>query len=119
MDLERIYGVARTSKYPVELKERAVTMVRELERERGRGRGAIAQVARDLGIHKEALRHWVGQDEAGRRPSGERVEGSDADKNVRIQELERRVRELERANSILKAASAFFAKELDPPPPKW
>jgi transposase len=47
------------------------------------------------------------------------VAGSESDKDARIAELERRVRELERANSILKAASAFFAREMDPPPPKW
>jgi transposase len=117
LDLERIYGVAGTSRYPVELKERAVAMVRD-RRRAGRGRGAIAQVARDLGVHPEALRHWLAQDDVGRRPSGERVAGSEAQKDARIGELERRVRELERANSILKAASAFFAKELDPPPPR-
>jgi transposase len=118
LDLERIYGVAAANKYPVELKERAVAMVRELERERGRGRGAIAEVARHLGVHKEALRYWVQQDDVGQRPSGVRVAGSEADKDARVKELERRVRELERANSILRAAAAFFAKELDPPPPK-
>lgn len=106
------------AKYPVELKERAVAMVRERQRE-GRGHGAIAQVARDLGVHKEALRHWVRQDDSGKRPSGELVDGSESDKDAQIRELQGRVRELERANSILKAASAFFAKELDPPPPKW
>jgi transposase len=118
LDLGRIYGMAAAAKYPVELKERAVALVRERQRE-GRGRGAIAQVARDLGVHPEALRHWLAQDDAGRRPSGGRVAGSESDKDARINELERRVRELERANSILKAASAFFAKEMDPPPPKW
>ncbi|WP_157121625.1 transposase [Nocardia miyunensis] len=46
-------------KYPAELRVRAVEMVRELEGELGQGRGAIARVARDLGIHKEALRNWV------------------------------------------------------------
>jgi transposase len=63
-------------------------------------------------VHPEALRHWLGQDDAGRRPSGERVAGSESEKDARIGELVR-------ANSILKAASAFFAKEMDPPPPKW
>ena len=110
--------MAAAAKYPVELKERAMALVRERQRE-GRGRGAIAQVARDLGVHPEALRHWLVQDDVGRRPSGERVVGSASDKDARINELEQRVRELERANSILKAASAFFAKEMDPPPPKW
>jgi transposase len=64
------------------------------------------------------LRYWVQQDSAGLRPSGARVEGSEAEKDGRIKELEREVRELERANSILRAAAAFFAKELDPPPPR-
>lgn len=110
--------MAGARKYPVELKQCAVALVRDLERERGRGRGAIAQVARDLGVNPEAVRHWVRQDERGQRPDGGRVEGSPADKDVRIKELEGRVRELERANSILKAASAFFAAELDPRPPR-
>jgi transposase len=48
-------GVAAASKYPAELKERAVAMARELERELGPGRGAIARVAAQLGIHPEAL----------------------------------------------------------------
>ncbi|WP_158605536.1 hypothetical protein [Amycolatopsis panacis] len=48
--------MARPSKYPVELKERAMAMVRELERELGRGKGAIARVAQQLGVNPEALR---------------------------------------------------------------
>ena len=106
-------------KYPAELRERAVEMVRELEREMGQGRGAIARVACDLGIHKEALRNWVRQDQRGHLPGGDRGEAAPGDKDARIRELEARLREVERANSILKAAASFFAKELDPPPPKW
>jgi transposase len=111
--------MAGQQKYPVELKERAVAMVRERERQLGGRRGATAQVARDLGVHKEALRHWVRQDGAGSPPSGVRVADSPADKDARIRELEQRNRELERANSILKAAASFFAREMDPPPPRW
>lgn len=118
MDLERIYGMAGTRKYPVELKVRAVAMVRELERELGRGKGAIARVAQQLGVHPEALRGWVRAEEKGQRPSGERVQGSVADKDARISELEREVYELRRANDILKAASAFFAQEMNPRPPR-
>ncbi|MGW5513863.1 transposase [Nocardia africana] len=109
-------------KYPAELRERAVEMVRELEREMGQGRGAIARVARDLGIHKEALRNWVRHDQQGHRPGGGAGGPAGAvpvDKDARIRELEARLREVERANAILKAASAFFAREMDPPPPKW
>jgi transposase len=116
--LERIKGVAAASKYPVELKERAVVMVGELERELGPGRGAIARVARQLGVHSEALRYWVRQDEKGRRPSGERVSGSEWDKDARIVELERELSETRRANEILRLASAFFAREIDLRPPR-
>jgi len=52
-------GVAAASKYPAELKERAAAMARELERELAPGRGAIARVAAQRGIHPEALRHGV------------------------------------------------------------
>ena len=103
--------MARKSKYPVELKERAVAMVRELEQELGPGRGAIARVAKHLGLHPETVRQWVRDEERGKRPSGERVAGSEADKDARIVELQQRVRELERANAILKAASAFVCPE--------
>lgn len=61
--------MAAVSKYPAELKERAVAMARELERELGLGRGAIARVAAQLGIHPGALRYWVRRDEAG-APTG-------------------------------------------------
>jgi transposase len=108
--------MARISKYPVELEDRAVAMVGELERELGRGRGAIARVARQLGLHPEVLRGWVRVQEKGQRSSGERVPGSDVDKDARVVELERENRELRRANDILKAASAFFAQEMSPRP---
>jgi transposase len=111
-------GMAAARKYPVELKERAVGMVRELERELGEGRGAIARVAGQLGVHPEALRYWVRQDDKGKRPSGERVSGSEPDKDARIAELERELRETRRANEILRLASAFFAREVDLQPPR-
>jgi transposase len=47
--------MAAVSKYPVEVEERAVAMARELEKELGPGRGAIARVAARLGVHPEAL----------------------------------------------------------------
>ena len=73
-------------------------------------RGAIKRIADQLGVHPEALRNWVRQAEidGGVRP------GTTTDDTTRIAELEREVRELRRANEILKAASAFFARELDP-----
>lgn len=110
--------MAAARKYPAELKVRAVGMVRDLERELGEGRGAIARVASQLGLNPETLRHWVRQDDKGQRPSGERVVGSESDKDVRIAAMDRELRELRRANEILRLAAAFFAKEVDLRPPR-
>jgi transposase len=101
-------------KYPEELRERAVKMVLEIRDREGKGHGEIARVARQLGIHPEALRTWIRQAEidGGLRP------GTTTEDSRRIVELEREVRELRRANEILKAASAYFARELDPRLPR-
>jgi transposase len=101
-------------RYPPELRERAVRMVQETIALEGRSLGVITTVARQLGIGSESLRLWVRQAEVDR---GERP-GISTDERQRIAELEREVRELRRANEILKAASAFFARELDPRPPR-
>jgi len=76
--------------------------------------GAVSRVARQLGIGPESLRNWVKQADIdnGRRP------GVTTAEQRRIAELEREIRELRRANEILKAAAAFFARELDPRLPK-
>ena len=101
-------------KYPEELRERAVKMVSEVRAREGKGRGEVARVARQLGVHRETLRLWVRQAEvdSGQRP------GTTSEDRRRIAELEREVRELRRANEILKAASAYFARELDPRLPR-
>jgi transposase len=97
-------------RYPPELRERAVRMAQDLIAEQGGQRfGVVTRVARDLGIGTESLRGWLKQvdiDE-GHRP------GTSTQDAQRIAELEREVRELRRANDILKAASVFFATELD------
>jgi transposase len=100
--------MSRARKYPVELLERAARLVFESGR-------PIAHVAADLGLPSETLRKYVRRVEAdeGLRPdlptSAEREE---------IRELRREVFELRRANEILKAASVFFAGELDPHRPR-
>jgi transposase len=101
-------------KYPEELRERAVKMVEEIREREGKGHGEIARVGRQLGIHPEAVRTWIRQREidGGQRP------GTTTGDSQRIAELEREVRELRRANEILKAASAYFARELDPRLPR-
>ncbi|GAA0347265.1 transposase [Streptomyces blastmyceticus] len=101
-------------KYPDELRERAVRMVFEIREQTGIRTGSISRVADQLGINREAVRNWVRQAEVddGKRP------GTSAADAQRIAELERENRELRRANEILKAASAFFARELDPRLPR-
>jgi len=101
-------------RYPPELRERAVRMVFETIEAEGQSFGVITRIARQLGIGSESLRLWVRQAEvdAGQRPG---TTTSDAE---RIAALERENAELRRANEILKSASAFFARELDPRPPR-
>jgi transposase len=90
-------------KYPPELRERAVALALSSDR-------PIAHIAEELGIHREVLRTWVRRAQADR---GERP-GLTTDERQQLRELQKEVRELRRANEILKAASAFFAQELDP-----
>ena len=106
--------MAAQKKYPDELRERAVKMVFEIRERDGKGHGELARVGRQLGVHPEALRSWVMQAEidGGERP------GITTGDSQRIAELQREVRELRRANEILKAASAYFARELDPRLPR-
>ena len=101
-------------RYPLEMRERAVRMVREAIAESGERQGAVSRVAKQLGIGTESLRNWVKQADIddGKHP------GVTTAEQRRITELEREVRELRRANEILKAASAFFARELDPRLPR-
>jgi transposase len=88
--------------------------VLEIWEREGKGQGELARVARRLGVHPEALRGWVKQAEI----DGGTQPGMTTDDKRRIAELEREVRELRRANEILKAASAYFARELDPRLPR-
>jgi transposase len=106
--------MAAQRKYPEELRDRAVKMVSEIRERDGKGHGELARVGRQLGVHPEALRSWLKQAEidGGERP------GTTSGEKQRIAELEREVRELRRANEILKAASAYFARELDPRLPR-
>jgi transposase len=100
------------SNYPPELRERAVRMVVEVRGDYPSEWAAIAAVASKLGIGTaETLRKWVRRAEvdAGERPGVTSVERAE------IKALKREVAELRRANEILKAASAFFAAELDRP----
>ena len=106
--------MARPSKYTPELRERAVRMVMESRADHPHETAAIKSVASKLGITTpESLRKWLRQAEidGGIRP------GKTSEDIAEIKKLKKEVAELRRANEILKAASAFFAAELDRPTP--
>jgi transposase len=103
--------MAAPKKYSDELRERAVRMALDARRDPATSRGAIKRIADQLGVHPEALRTWVRQAEV----DGGLRAGTTTDDAARVAELEQEVRELQRANTILKQASAFFAAELDRP----
>jgi transposase len=97
-------------KYSVELQQRATRMAMDARKDPATSRGAIKRIADQLGVHPEALRNWVRQGEVdgGVRP------GTTTEDAQRLAELEREIRELRRANEILRTSAAFFAAaELD------
>jgi transposase len=103
--------MAAPRKYPAELKERATRLAMEARNDPATRAGAFNRVGDQLGVHPEALRTWVrdAEGDEGLRPGVPSAEAA------RIAELERENRELRRANTILKQASAFFAAEIDRP----
>jgi transposase len=102
--------ITKGKRYPAEVRERAVRLVLEHRGDYPTEWAAISSIAQKCGMTAETLRKWVRQAEVdgGRRPGVTSAEAQ------RIKELERENKELRRANEILKAASAFFARELDP-----
>ena len=106
--------MTRSSRHPREVRERAVTLVWESQSDYGSQWEAIVSVAQKVGVSSESLRRWVRQAEvdAGRRA------GTTSTDTEALRELRRENRELRRANEILKAASVFFARELDPRLPR-
>ena len=100
-------------KYPAELRERATRMAVELRQDPATKMGAIARVADQLGMHRETLRGWVRQVEidGGVRP------GTTTSEAERIASLEQEVRELRRANHILKTSAACLSRRSSTAPP--
>jgi transposase len=102
--------MGKPRRYAPEVRERAVRMVREHEGEHDSQWAAIRSIAEKIGCTSETLRGWVRQAERneGRRP------GLTTDERQRLKDQELEIRELKRANEILRKASAFFAQaELD------
>ena len=106
--------MTRRGRYPPEVRDRAVRLVLDDRGEYPSEWAAITSIAAKCGMTTETLRKWVrrAQVDAGVRA------GLTTDERQRLRELERENRELRRANEILKAASAFFARELDPRLPR-
>ena len=104
--------MARSKAYPRDVRERAVALVFEQVKtgQYGTQWVAIRSVAAKIGASGETVRKWVRQAEvdAGARP------GTSSEESAELKRLRRENSELRRANEILKAASAFFARELDP-----
>jgi transposase len=111
---ERMESMGGNRQFRPEDRERAVRLVMEWRASRNKTQGGYNEISESLGIHPETLRNWVKQSEVDK---GERP-GLTTNERERLLELERENRELRRANEILKAASAFFARELDPKPPR-
>ena len=98
--------MARASRFSQEVRERSVRIVFEHRDEYGSRWEAICSIAEKIGCSPETLRKWVRQTEV---DSGRRG-GVTSEEKARIKELEREVRELRRANEILRKASAYFAQ---------
>jgi transposase-like protein len=111
MPAERSPGKPTTRRYTPEEKAQAVRLVRQMRVERGMDHGCIQRVATQLGYGTESVRAWVHQADIDDGLSA----GTTSEDSERIKALEQEVRELRRANAILKSASAFFAAELDRP----
>jgi transposase len=102
--------MSKSMRYSPEVRERAVRMVFEHQREYPSQWQAVVSIASKIGCTAETLRQWVRRAEV---DSGRRA-GVTSDERGRIKELERENRELRRANEILRKASAYFAQaELD------
>jgi transposase-like protein len=114
MPREKSPGKPTTRRYSESEKDQAVRLVRQLREELGSDHGTVQRVAEQLGYGVESVRTWVRERDvtdglAG--PDAQRVRELEAENKDLNQEL----RELRRANEILKRASAFFAAELDRP----
>ena len=111
MRKEQIAGKPTTRRYSDEEKAQAVRLVRQLRRELGSEHGTVQRVADQLGYGVETVRKWVKRADVdeGVKP------GRSSEDAARLKALEQENRELRRANSILRSASAFFAAELDRP----
>ncbi len=100
-----------TRRYTVEQKEQAVRLVRKIRAETGQAHGAVKRVTAQLGYGVESVRSWVKQADI----DGGEIAGVTSAEAERVKRLEQEVKELRRANEILRRASIFLRAELDRP----
>ena len=96
----------KRTKFSPEVRERAVRLVFDQEKEHESQWAAIGAIATKIGCTAETLRKWVRQAE---NDQGRRT-GATSSERERLKALERENRELKRANEILRKASPFFAQ---------
>ena len=98
-----------STRYSPELRERAVRMVVDRREDYKSEWAAVTAIAKLFGMSPETLRTWLrrAQIDGGDRP------GLTSDERALMKDLQREVKDLRRANAILKDASIFFATELD------
>jgi transposase-like protein len=111
MPIQGSSGKPTTRRYSEQEKAQAVRLVRQLRKELGSEHGTIQRVATQLGYGVESVRGWVRQADV---DDGVTAGTTTADA-VELTALRQEVKELRRANAILRSASAFFAAELDRP----
>jgi transposase len=104
-------GKPQSRRYTPAEKEQAVRMVRALRAETGTTQGTVRRVADQLGYGVESVRGWVKQAEI---DSGAAA-GTTTAEQAKIRDLEQELREVKRANAILRSSAVFFAAELDRP----
>ena len=88
----------KPSKFPPEVRERAVRLVREQRSEHPSMWGSVESIAPMIGCAPQTLLDWIKRD------------GVSTDERERIKALEREFKELRRANEILKVASVFLPR---------
>ncbi len=105
--------VLMPKRYPPEVREKAVRLALDHLDEYGSAYAAAHAIGPRVDVHPETLRVWIvaALNEAAEKPA---AGGLDAAERAELERLRRENRELKQANEILKLASAFFARELDP-----